>query len=27
VFLTSPDAVAVSGASRWIVESGGIVAA
>ena len=27
VFLTSPDAVLVSGAGRWIVESGGIAAA
>jgi DNA replication and repair protein RecF len=27
VFLTSPDAVPVSGAGRWIVESGGIAAA
>ena len=27
VFLTSPDAVAVSGASHWMVESGGIAAA
>jgi recombinational DNA repair ATPase RecF len=27
VFLTSPDAVTVTGAGRWIVESGGIAAA
>jgi DNA replication and repair protein RecF len=27
VFLTSPDAIAVSGAARWLVESGGIAAA
>ena len=27
VFLTSPDPLAVSGAARWIVESGGIAAA
>ena len=27
VFLTSPDPLAVSGAARWIVESGGITAA
>jgi DNA replication and repair protein RecF len=27
VFLTSPEPLAVSGAARWIVESGGIVAA
>ena len=27
VFLTSPDAIAVSGASRWVVEAGGIAAA